>query len=68
MLTNLDVILGRLRVAAPTADIVLLAGHHLTSFDFPASSLAWGAIVLAERAVAAAHRVKVADAFASHRT
>jgi lysophospholipase L1-like esterase len=65
MLTNLSTILGRLRAAAPTADIVLLAGHNPASFDFPASNAAWGGIVLAERAVAAAHQVKVADAFAA---
>jgi lysophospholipase L1-like esterase len=61
--TNLNVILGRLRAAAPTADIVLLLPHNVTVVDFPGDNPLWAAFVLELRTIAAAHEVRVADAF-----
>jgi lysophospholipase L1-like esterase len=61
--TNLTVILGRLRAAAPTADILLLLPHNVTVVDFPGDNPLWAAFVLELRTIAAAHDVRVADAF-----
>jgi lysophospholipase L1-like esterase len=60
---NLTVILGRLRAAAPTADILLLLPHNPTVVDFPGDNPLWAAFVLELRTIAAAHDVRVADAF-----
>src|SRR5512133_1481538 len=60
---NLTVILGRLRAAAPTADILLLLPHNVTVVDFPGDNPLWAAFVLELRTIAAAHEVRVADAF-----
>jgi lysophospholipase L1-like esterase len=62
---NLTVILGRLRAAAPTADILLLLPHNVTVVDFPGDNPLWAAFVLELRTIAAAHEVRVADAFAA---
>jgi hypothetical protein len=62
---NLTVILGRLRAAAPTADILLLLSHNVTVVDFPGDNPLWAAFVLELRTIAAAHDVRVADAFAA---
>jgi lysophospholipase L1-like esterase len=59
---NLTVILGSLRAAAPTADILLLP-HNTTVVDFPGDNPLWAAFVLELRTIAAAHEVRVADAF-----
>jgi lysophospholipase L1-like esterase len=61
--TNLTMILGRLRAAAPTADILLLLPHNVTVVDFPGDNPLWAAFVLELRTIAAAHDVRVADAF-----
>jgi len=61
---NLTVILGGLRAAAPTADILLLP-HNVTVVDFPGDNPLWAAFVLELRTIAAAHEVPVADAFAA---
>jgi hypothetical protein len=61
--TNLTVILGRLRVAAPTAAILLLLPHNVTVVDFPGDNPLWAAFVLELRTIAAAKNVRVADAF-----
>jgi lysophospholipase L1-like esterase len=60
---NLTVILGSLRAAAPTADILLLLPHNTTVVDFPGDNPLWAAFVLELRTIAAAHEVRVADAF-----
>jgi lysophospholipase L1-like esterase len=60
---NLTVILGRLRAAAPTADILLLLPHNVTVVDFPGDNPLWAAFVLELRTIAAAKNVRVADAF-----
>jgi lysophospholipase L1-like esterase len=60
---NLTVILGSLRAAAPTADILLLLSHNVTVVDFPDDNPLWAAFVLELRTIAAAHEVRVADAF-----
>jgi lysophospholipase L1-like esterase len=60
---NLTVILGRLQAAAPTADIVLLLPHNTTVVEFPGDNPLWAAFVLELRTIAAAHEVRVADAF-----
>jgi lysophospholipase L1-like esterase len=60
---NLSVVLGRLREAAPTADIMLLLPHNITVVEFPDDDPLWAAFVLELRAVAAAYDVRVADAF-----
>jgi lysophospholipase L1-like esterase len=62
---NLTVILGRLRAAAPTADILLLLPHNVTVVDFPGDNPLWAAFVLELRTIAAARDVRVADAFAA---
>jgi lysophospholipase L1-like esterase len=62
---NLTVILGRLRAAAPTADIVLLLSHNVTVVDFPGDNPLWAAFVLELRTIAAPKNVRVADAFAA---
>jgi GDSL-like Lipase/Acylhydrolase family len=62
---NLTVILGGLRAAAPTADILLLLSHNVTVVDFPGDNPLWAAFVLELRAIAAAHEVRVADAFSA---
>jgi GDSL-like Lipase/Acylhydrolase family len=62
---NLTVILGRLRAAAPTADILLLLPHNVTVVDFPGDNPLWAAFVLELRTIAAASEVRVADAFAA---
>ena len=61
--TKLDVILGTLREAAPTADIVLLLPHNITVVEFPDDNPLWAAFVLELRTTAAAYDVRVADAF-----
>jgi lysophospholipase L1-like esterase len=60
---NLTVILGRLRAAAPTADILLLLSHNVTVVDFPGDNPLWAAFVLELRTIAAPKNVRVADAF-----
>ena len=60
---NLTVILGRLRAAAPTADILLLLPHNVTVVDFPGDNPLWAAFVLELRTIAVAKNVRVADAF-----
>jgi len=60
---NLTVILGRLREAAPTADILLLLPHNVTVVDFPGDNPLWAAFVLELRTIAVAKNVRVADAF-----
>jgi lysophospholipase L1-like esterase len=60
---NLPVILGRLRAAAPNADILLLLPHNITVVEFPDSNPLWAAFVLELRAIAAVYEVRVADAF-----
>jgi len=60
---NLTVILGRLRAAAPTADILLLLPHNITVVEFPGDNPIWAAFVLELRTIAAAKNVRVADAF-----
>jgi GDSL-like Lipase/Acylhydrolase family len=62
---NLTVILGGLRAAAPTAGILLLLSHNVTVVDFPGDNPLWAAFVLELRAIAAAHEVRVADAFSA---
>jgi lysophospholipase L1-like esterase len=62
---NLTVILGRLRAAAPTADILLLLPHNVTVVEFPGDNPLWAAFVRELRAIAAAHNVRVANAFAA---
>jgi lysophospholipase L1-like esterase len=62
---NLTVILGRLRAAAPTADILLLLSHNVTVVDFPGDNPLWAAFVLELRTIAAPKKVRVADAFAA---
>jgi lysophospholipase L1-like esterase len=62
---NLTRILGQLRAAAPTADILLLLPHNVTVVDFPGDNPLWAAFVLELRTVAAANHVRVADAFAA---
>jgi lysophospholipase L1-like esterase len=62
---NLTVILGRLRAAAPTADILLLLPHNVTVVDFPGDNPLWAAFVLELRTIAAPKNVRVADAFAA---
>jgi lysophospholipase L1-like esterase len=60
---NLTVILGRLRAAAPTADILLLLPHNVTVVDFPGDNPLRAAFVLELRTIAVAKNVRVADAF-----
>jgi lysophospholipase L1-like esterase len=60
---NLTVILGRLRAAAPTADILLLLPHNVTVVEFPGDNPLWAAFVRELRAIASAHKVRMADAF-----
>jgi lysophospholipase L1-like esterase len=62
---NLTTILGRLRAAAPTADILLLLPHNITVVDFPRDNPLWAAFVLELRTIAATDHVRVADAFAA---
>jgi lysophospholipase L1-like esterase len=62
---NLTVILGRLRAAAPRADILLLLPHNVTVVEFPGDNPLWAAFVRELRAIAAAHDVRVANAFAA---
>lgn len=62
---NLTVILGSLRAAAPTADILLLLPHNVTVVDFPGDNPLWAAFVLELRTIAALKNVRVADAFAA---
>jgi lysophospholipase L1-like esterase len=57
------VILGRLRAAAPTADILLLLPHNVTVVEFPGDNPLWAAFVRELRAIASAHKVRMADAF-----
>ncbi|HKE52385.1 MAG TPA: SGNH/GDSL hydrolase family protein [Actinomycetes bacterium] len=63
--TNLTRILGELRAAAPTADILLLLPHNGTIVDFPHDNPLWAAFVLELRTIAAANHVRVANAFAA---
>jgi lysophospholipase L1-like esterase len=60
---NLTVILGRLRAAAPRADILLLLPHNVTVVEFPGDNPLWAAFVRELRTIAVAHDVRVADAF-----
>jgi lysophospholipase L1-like esterase len=63
--TNMTVVYDQLRAAAPNADIIYLVPHNFTITDFPGSNPSWAALDLEMRALAAAHRVQVADAFAA---
>ena len=63
--TNMTVMYNQLRAAAPDADIVYLVPHNITIIDFSGSNPSWSAFDLEMRALAVAHRVKVADAFAA---
>jgi hypothetical protein len=63
--TNMTVIYDQLRAAAPDADIIYLVPHNFTITDFPCGNPSWAALDVEMRALAAAHRVKVADAFAA---
>jgi hypothetical protein len=62
---NTTTILGQLRAAAPTADIVLVIPHNVTIVDFPNDNPLWAAYDLEMRTLAVANHVHVADAFAS---
>jgi GDSL-like Lipase/Acylhydrolase family len=63
LLGELGEILSRLRAAAPDAEIILLLPFNFTSIDFPESNDVWGTYVELMRSIAAAHRVRVVDAF-----
>jgi hypothetical protein len=62
---ELGEILSRLRAAAPDAEIILLLPHNGASIDLPDSNDVWGTYVELMRSIAAAHRVRVVDAFSA---
>jgi hypothetical protein len=61
--TDLSTILGRLRAAAPGADILLMLPYNGSILDFPSSNPVWAVYVLEMRAIAAAYHVRVVDGF-----
>jgi lysophospholipase L1-like esterase len=65
LVSELGEILSRLRAAAPDAEIILLLPHNGASIDFPDSNDLWGTYVDLMRSIAAAHRVRVVDAFSA---
>jgi lysophospholipase L1-like esterase len=65
LVSELGEILSRLRAAAPDAEIILLLPHNGASIDLPDSNDVWGTYVELMRSIAAAHRVRVVDAFSA---
>jgi GDSL-like Lipase/Acylhydrolase family len=65
LVSELGEILSRLRAAAPDAEIILLLPFNGVSIDFPDSNDLWGTYVELMRSIAAAHRVRVVDAFSA---
>jgi lysophospholipase L1-like esterase len=62
---ELGQILSRLRSAAPDAEIILLLPLNGASINLPGSNDVWGTYVEQMRSIAAAHRVRVVDAFSA---
>lgn len=63
--SELGQILSRLRAAAPAAEVILLLPHNFALIDLPGTNDVWQTYVEEMRGIAAAHGVRVVDAFSA---